>query len=133
MATILIIDDDTELRTVLRIGLMAAGYTVDMASNGQEGLNRYRAEPADLVLTDMVMPGMEGVETILALRREFPGLGIIAMSGGTTYSAHWLALAGLSGACHTLVKPFELPQLLTLVTKVLLANPDPLCADVTRA
>ena len=80
----------------------------------------FRAAPTDLVITDLVMPNREGLETISALKREYPKLGIIAMSGGIALdSPLYLKLAGSLGAMRTLQKPFDLPTLLTAIKEVL--------------
>ncbi len=80
MARILLIDDDDALRGVIAQNLAMAGHTVLQAADGRQGVNLFHATPVDLVLTDLVMPGKEGVETIIELHRERPELPIIAMS-----------------------------------------------------
>ena len=82
MALILIIDDDDQIRRVLRKTLERDGYDVADAPNGKEGIRLYRENPADLVITDIIMPEKEGIETIRELRRDFPEVKIIAISGG---------------------------------------------------
>ena len=82
MSTILIIDDDTQILAVYRAMLEREGHRVIESSDGLSGLEICRTEPVDLVVTDIIMPGKEGLETILELRQEFPELGIIAVSGG---------------------------------------------------
>jgi DNA-binding NtrC family response regulator len=126
MALIMVIDDDADIRRVVQNALNGAGHQVVVAADGREGLKKYRAEPADLVITDMVMPHGEGAATIQALRREFPGLGIIAMSGASTHGATWLELAGRFGACYTLAKPFSMARLKLAVQDTLAVHPDPL-------
>jgi CheY-like chemotaxis protein len=125
MANILVIDDDEQLRELLTTLLTSAGHVVTTAGNGQEGVERFRAEPADLVITDIVMPDQEGIETIIKLRSEYPDLGIIAMSGGASHSATWLSIAAKLGASRTLAKPFPIAQLTEAVTAVLAARPPP--------
>ncbi|HVU33152.1 MAG TPA: response regulator [Opitutaceae bacterium] len=122
MARILVIEDDDLLRTVLANALAAAGHDVMEATNGQEGLDRFRAAPTDLVLTDIVMPVQEGVETILQLRRNHPTLPIIAMSGGVANSKLYLTIAGRMGASRVIAKPFT-PQYLLSVVNEVLADP----------
>src|SRR5437763_15450494 len=82
MARVLVIDDHTEIRELLRLTLQAAGYDVVVAPNGREGLEIHRERPAELVITDIFMPEQEGLETIQELRRQSPRPKIIAMSGG---------------------------------------------------
>ncbi len=108
MIRILIIDDDELLRQMLRLTLRNFGYEVADAANGREGLTRHRAAPADLVLTDLIMPEQEGLETIQAFRRHHPTVKIIAMSGGGRFSAQdVLGAARFLGANRTLEKPFS--------------------------
>lgn len=100
--------------------LVAAGYDVSEAGDGHEGIEIYRHKPLDLVLTDMIMPNTEGVETILQLKQEFPDVRIVAMSGGGRMGAGaFLNLAGKFGARDTLEKPFSKDRLLATVEQVL--------------
>jgi len=109
MARILVIDDDDQLRGLLLRVLQRAGHDVHGAGNGREGEEICASFPPDVVVTDIVMPEQEGIETIVSLRRGTPGLPIIAMSGGAIYgSGEYLEIARRLGAT-TLRKPF-LPQ-----------------------
>ena len=120
MESILLIDDDEALRVALRLALERAGYSVVVARGGREGLQLFRRLSQDLVLTDIVMQGQEGLETIQALQREAPGVKIIAMSGGGSHrDGSFLDAARLLGAQQTLDKPLDLPHLLTAVRVVL--------------
>jgi CheY-like chemotaxis protein len=112
MADILIIDDDDMFRDVLASALEQAGHQVRQATNGIEGLNLFHAQPAELVLTDIVMPEKEGLDTIRDLRREFPQARIIAMSGGLAHDPKlYLHMAEKFGATAVLAKPFQLADL----------------------
>lgn len=120
MAHILVIDDDKMICDLLRRSLERSGYTVSEASDGQQGLAVHKRTPANLVITDMIMPGMEGVETIMELRRLSPGLKIIAMSGGGMgKGTDYLNLAKKFGAFHTLNKPFTIERLNQVVAEAL--------------
>jgi DNA-binding NtrC family response regulator len=120
MARILIIDDDEQMRLMLQQMLTRAGHRVDPAANGLEGLALYRSHPADLIITDLIMPEKEGLETIIEFRREFPLAKIIAISGGGRVgSMDFLPLARRLGAARTLAKPFEREQLVEAVEEVL--------------
>lgn len=121
VAHILIIDDDEPFRALLRGMLLETGHTVVAAANGFEALKLFRAEPAELVLTDLMMP-YGGLATIQILRTEFPHLGIIAMTGG---GAHRLDYARNLGAHRTLTKPFIVEQLTAAIAEVLSAHPAP--------
>lgn len=119
MASILLIEDDEPLRKVLAITLAKAGHKVVQAADGEEGLDRFHDAPPELVITDIIMPGKEGIETIMMLRREAPRLPIIAMSGAATYSPVYLEMAAKLGAQRILVKPFTNAALLRAVSEVL--------------
>lgn len=118
MPTVLVIDDDEMVRGLLARALKGARYEVIEAADGQEGLALARSHMPDLVVTDLVMPVQEGVETILTLRRERPRLPIIAISGGVTNSRLYLDIAGKIGARHILPKPFTPKELLQLIEQV---------------
>ena len=120
MQRILIIDDDEQVRDLLSEILGRAGYEVLAASNGAEGLRLYRAQPADLVITDLIMPEKEGMETILALRKDFPKVRIIAVSGGGRSGAiSYLPIAKSLGAARTVAKPFSKQEILDAVRETL--------------
>ncbi len=112
MTTILIIEDQISVRTLLARVLEDAGYQVCEAANGRQGLERFTAQPVDLVITDLEMPEMNGLEVILELTRAFRDVKVIAMSGR---AAHELSMAKLLGARQTIVKPFDLPTFLQAV------------------
>src|SRR5215217_8985070 len=78
---VLVIEDNQELRDYLRVALEASGHTVLTALHGQEGIAYLNGHPVDVVLTDLFMPEMDGIEVIATLRHQFPGVRIVAMSG----------------------------------------------------
>jgi CheY-like chemotaxis protein len=120
MASILIIDDDTSIRRVVRAALERAGHHVAEAGNGAEGMQRYRMAPADLVITDVFMPDQDGIETIQQLREEFPAARILAISGGSVAgTSGTLRDALLLGADATLAKPFTIEQLTRIIDGML--------------
>jgi len=119
-ATILLIDDEIELRATVSRLLQRAGYEVVTAANGAEALRTARFVRANLVITDILMPEKEGLETIAELRREFPELPVIAVSGGGIVDpSSYLALAMKLGADRALEKPFVFQQLLATVRELL--------------
>jgi DNA-binding response OmpR family regulator len=118
MSRILVIEDSLSAQLVLRGILMAAGYEVLTADEGEAGLALYRERRTDVVITDLLMPGKEGMETIQSLCRCDPGARIIAVSGG---DPALLAMAGGLGALRMLAKPFLPSELLTAVREVLAA------------
>jgi CheY-like chemotaxis protein len=111
MARILIIDDDENLLHALAQALGSLGYSVATATDGAEAAKLFRSEMFNVIVTDLVMPNREGVETIITLRREFPHIGVIAMTGSCTRSELYLELAARVGADRTLPKPFSLQEL----------------------
>ena len=121
MARILIIDDDEALLFTLEATLIAAGHTVATATDGLEAAKLFRFEPFEIILTDIIMPNREGLETIITLHREFPQVGVIAMSGGVSNSKIYLDLAARLGAHRTLSKPFAPGQLATAIADTLAA------------
>jgi CheY-like chemotaxis protein len=118
MPRILLIEDDELLRSVLAQALVANGHEVMQAGNGEEGVALFRSSAVDLVVTDLVMPVQEGVETIMQLRKQ-RDVPIIAMSGGVPNSKLYLSLAGRLGAQKILPKPFTPAQLLTAIAEAL--------------
>jgi len=123
---ILVIDDEESVRFVVQEILAFAGYEVTTAPNGKVGLQLFRKDPTDLIITDIFMPEMEGLETIRELRREFPQLKIIAMSGGgESGMLSFLTYAKRFGALRTLRKPFSRQELLTTVQELLAADEPP--------
>ena len=122
MARILVIDDEQMLRRTLRALLERAGHAVVEAEDGVEGMAQFKAQRPDLVLTDIIMPNREGVETIGEMRRQAPELPIIAMSGGGSRGGDlFLTLAERLGA--TLAKPIRQAELLAAVDRCLAARP----------
>ena len=120
MARILIIDDNDATRDVLRQALERAGYEVVEAPDGRIGLEHQRAMPAEVIITDILMPEQEGFETIRELRRDFPTAGIIAMSGGGQIGCDTLlTIAERLGAQRVLQKPFGLRDMLDAVQQLL--------------
>ena len=123
MARILIIDDDDTLRGIIAKSLSHAGHEISQANNGRKGVALFRSAPTDLVITDLVMPEQEGMETIKILHRDFPQTPIIAMSGGLDGSPLYLDLTRRLGARVTLTKPFTLQQLKQVIDGILAQPP----------
>jgi len=120
MKRILIIEDEDRLRNMLRLSLERLGYTVAEARDGAEGLAQFAKQSPDLVLTDLVMPEKEGLETIQELSKRKPGLKIIAMTGGGRSDARdTLKMALHFGASLALSKPFALDSLASAVENLL--------------
>ena len=120
MAGILIIDDDSQILKMLRQILEREGYDVIEASNGKQGLKLYRQNPADLVITDIIMPEKDGIETIIKLKRDDPDVKLIAISGGGRIDpVLYLDMAKKLGTLRTFAKPIERKQLITAVREFL--------------
>jgi two-component system response regulator (stage 0 sporulation protein F) len=113
-ATILIIDDEEPIRALLHFALEAAGYEVTEAANGRQGLDLYRQRPTDLIIADMLMPELNGLDLLLDLTREFLHAKVIAISGAGG-EQNVLDVAKLFGARQTFEKPFSVPRLLQAV------------------
>jgi len=114
---ILVADDEAAVRGFLRLVLEGAGYHVIEAADGRHALRQVRAGRVDLVITDLVMPEQEGIETFRALRKEVPGIGIIAVSGA--FEGQFLQVAEMVGADSVLTKPVSPESLLASVEDVL--------------
>lgn len=124
MARILLVDDEAMLRRTLRAILEKAGHEVAEAGDGDQAIAMFSEFKADLVITDIVMPNKEGVETIREIRHLDARVPIIAMSGGgNTGGDLFLRLAGLLGATHTLAKPIRQATLLEAVESSLSGAP----------
>jgi DNA-binding response OmpR family regulator len=119
MPKVLLIDDDEVLRGVIKLSLTAFGFDVTDASDGRAGVNLAKTMPFDVVVTDLIMPGQEGIETIGILRRERPHLPVIAMSGGLPNSPLYLDIAAKIGARKVLGKPFPMADLRAAIVEVL--------------
>lgn len=120
MKRILIIDDDHHILVMLKKMLEKAGFEVDLASNGVDGLELFQKIQADLVITDIIMPEKEGLETIREMKRIRSDLKIIAMSGGGKISAdNYLETAKIFGASLVLEKPFSQKTMVDAVLKLL--------------
>ncbi len=120
MPRILLIDDEPQIRSMLTQVLTRAGYEVTEAANGAEGIRSFHEAPADLVITDLIMPGQDGIEAIIELRRQSPTVKIIAVSGGGRIGAQeYLWMARNLGAAVTLDKPVERQRLLDEVRALL--------------
>ena len=132
MAHILIIEDEAPLRRMLAALLAHAGYEVTEATDGIDGVQKSAAHPPDLVLTDLLMPRQEGIETIRRLRGTRTDLPIIAMSGGGVNSGVYLQIARKLGARATLLKPFSNAELLAAVSAAIPA-PQPVAAAASPA
>ena len=120
MERILIIDDEQQIRSMLRLMLERDGYEVVEASDGIEGISAYRQKPADLIITDLIMPNKDGIGMIIELQKEFPDVKIIAMSGGGLNKPDgYLKGAKKLGAACTLTKPIDREKLLRAVKNII--------------
>lgn len=117
---ILVIDDDEQMRTLLRQVIEWAGYEVFEAGDGREGMRMQRKCEANLVITDLIMPEQEGLETITGLKQEFPGVKIIAISGGGRIGPEaYLPAAKELGADRVFSKPFDVKELADTIKELL--------------
>ena len=130
MQNVLVVDDELDVRDAIERVLTRAGYSVRTAGDASDALAELRRSHADVVITDIIMPKIDGVEGIACNRKEFPAVRIIAISGGgnfgiAAYKPHaittsaYLAAAERAGAHLVLTKPFESADLLQSVEQVL--------------
>lgn len=119
MSRILLIEDDIQLQKMFHRMLTNEGYDVQKASNGNEGINCFHEAPADLVITDIVMPEKSGLDAISELKSAYPKVKIIAMSGGGRTGVKLLNMAKTLGVDRTLKKPFTRAELISAVEEIL--------------
>jgi len=120
VARILIMDDEEEIRSIIRRALTMAGHEIIEAEDGAVGLRLFQASSFDMVITDLLMPEKEGIETILELREEHPDLRILVVSGGMAGDREGpLADAVSLGADAAVAKPFTVAELLEAVDGLL--------------
>jgi len=122
MAKILIIDDDEKIIDLLMVPLEKAGHKITAAPDGLKGLAHMSLDPADIIITDIVMPDVEGIEIIRKLRRDYPDKEIIAISG---YNINYLEAAAKLGAYQTFRKPFDVDEIVCCVNAILEEKPSP--------
>jgi CheY-like chemotaxis protein len=130
MHTILVIDDEVDVRDGIQRVLERAGFSVRTVDNAVDAMLELGRAPADVVITDIIMPKMNGVDAIDAILRKFPAVGIIAISGGGNFdvtgyqpssitTTAYLAAAKKAGAHSILTKPFESQELIDAVAQVI--------------
>ena len=125
MARILVIDDEGLVRASIEAVLSARGHAVSLAADGREGLDQLNKGDFDLVITDLLMPEMEGIETIRAIRRQSTAFRILAISGGGRRQVgDFLEMAARLGADEVLRKPFSSTELFGAVDRAM-ARPGP--------
>ena len=124
MTGILVIDDDRDVRDMLQRLLERAHYEVEIAENGRQALKMFQEKTYDVVITDILMPEKEGVETIIELRKQYSDLKIIAISGGGKGdAAHYLQVARALGADRIFSKPFECSEILRAIEELTASTP----------
>jgi CheY-like chemotaxis protein len=120
MKRILVVDDDDLIRDLIYEILEPQGYQILLAENGNRALEILDKEEIDLIITDIIMPDKEGIETILDIKKRLPHAKIIAMSGGGQLEANsYLSMAKRLGVNATLSKPFDPAKLLGMIQEIL--------------
>ena len=130
MLKILVIDDEDDIRIGLKQVLERAGFDVTVAADGREGLSKLEEKGADLVITDVIMPGIDGVATVQKIREKYLNTRIIVISGGGNVAPRqyepgaiatnaYLASASEAGADRTMTKPFDRKELLEVIREVM--------------
>lgn len=135
MAKILVLDDEPSILLMIKKMLEKAGHEVDIALNGKEGMKLFEKNKPDMVITDIIMPEKEGLETIFELRRQYPALRIIAISGGGRISPDgYLPGARLLGADMIFQKPLVQKEFLNAVEELLnkVTPAPPPCKDIVN-
>ena len=122
MPSILVVDDDEMVRDAIASALKRSGYSVLEAADGREAADRFKLDPVDLVITDILMPERDGLETIQSLSRGTDSVPIIAMTGLSCRSSLYLEMARTFGAVRVLEKPFELSELIRVTRELLAAR-----------
>jgi DNA-binding NtrC family response regulator len=119
MARVLVIDDDEDMRSLFRAKLEQAGHSIVLTESGSRAIDLHAADPADVVITDLVMPGETGMATIMGLRRGDPAVKIIAISGSPNISRDdYLDVARALGAKRTFTKPFDWEEMLSTIDRL---------------
>ena len=124
--TALVIDDDPTVRESLEILLEHYGFQVAVARNGRQGMAAFRTLAPDVVLTDIMMPEQDGIETIAAMRRERPDAKIVAMTGGDAFgNPNYLRMAVNLGADRGVAKPLSAQELASILSTIVPPAPSP--------
>lgn len=119
MTKVLIIEDDEVIRNMIRELLLKAGYRVSVAENGVEGVKLFKQGTFELIITDIIMPEKEGIETIMEIKRHSPDVKIIAVSGGGRLQANdYLDMAEKLGANRVFSKPFQINDFIKAVKEL---------------
>lgn len=117
---ILVIEDNPDVLNVIRALLLRRGYNVISATDGREGVAQFERTPVDLVITDVLMPNVDGIETICRIRKVNSTVPVVAISGGHEIEPeYYLRIASALGAARTLLKPFGSDQLFACVDGLL--------------
>jgi DNA-binding response OmpR family regulator len=119
---VLVIDDNPDMRRTMQMLLESEGFAVSVAADGEEALRQQKDLPADVVITDIFMPGKEGIETIYELRKQFPQTKVIVISGGSRAKGDYFGVARELGAAKTFKKPFEPNELIQAVRELTLSD-----------
>lgn len=124
MKTVLVVDDDPSIRALIRLYLEGAGYAVSEAGDGRQAMRQMAAQPPDLVVLDIFMPEMDGLEVLQQLREQCRSCKVMAISGGSAkVGMDLLGHATIFGADDVLEKPFDAPTLLDKAA-ALIGKPD---------
>lgn len=125
MSTILVIDDDDLFRQFLGVLLERAGFAVSMLAGGARLGETLRSEPIDVIVTDLFMPDVDGIEILLTAKREAPGIPVIGMTGGRSDGMENPCIAAMVrlGAAAVIRKPIDRHELLSLLYRLLGRGP----------
>jgi CheY-like chemotaxis protein len=115
---VLVVDDHPDIRDFVACGLRGAGFDVEVAADGREAMARQQSRAADVLIADIFMPEMDGIEAIDHVHAAYPGTRIVAMSSGSRRMQDYLRVAREIGADATLAKPFAIGELVALVRRL---------------
>ncbi|MFT7619216.1 MAG: DNA-binding NtrC family response regulator [Planctomycetota bacterium] len=122
MSKIIVLDDDAQFRGMLQRILEKVGYEVQCVESAKSLMSELRVSEVDLIVTDIIMPEQDGIQTITEVKKEFPEAKIIAISGGGRFGpASYLDTAQMLGACRSFEKPLNMPEFLEAVETELTA------------
>lgn len=120
MANILVVDDEKNVRDMVVKMIKPLGHKLSEAENGLQAIESCRSTAFDLVITDLVMPGKHGIDLIMDLKKEFPNIPVIAISGGGGINGRfdYLEIAKLAGVTKIMKKPFEMSDMRQAVNEI---------------
>lgn len=120
MGKIMVVDDDIGIKKLLENAFLKVGYEVSAFTSGKDAINKFKNDPHDVLITDIIMPEKDGIETIIEIKKIEPNIKIIAISGGGRIKADdYLNIVKKLGVDYTFSKPFSIKEILEAVNNLL--------------